>query len=73
MKKQPEIKDFTVPSSVYVNMHNDNDYIRIPLSNLEESEINTLLSNFEREVRKAAEVGYPPKEARKCSKCGGYV
>ncbi len=54
MKKKPEIQDFKVPYSVYVNMHNGDDYIPVPLSNLDDGEINMLLNNFCREVRKAA-------------------
>ena len=44
MKKKPEIQDFKVPYSVYVNMHNGDDYIPVPLSNLDDGEINMLLS-----------------------------
>ena len=68
MKKKPEIQDFKVPCSVYVNMHNGNDYIPVPLSNLDDDEINTLLNNFCRGVRSAAGIEEPPSVA--CGKCG---
>ena len=50
MKKQPEICDFTVPSNVFVNMHNGDDYTRIPLSNLDINEVRTLCTNFTKGV-----------------------
>ena len=71
MKKKPEIQDFKVPCSVYVNMHNGNDYISVPLSNLDDDEINTLLNNFCREVRREAGIEDPPSVAR--CKCGGAL
>ena len=70
MKKKPEIQDFKVPCNVYVNMHNGN-YIPVPLSNLDDDEINTLLNNFCREVRKAAGIEEPPSVT--CGKCGGAL
>lgn len=73
MKKKPEIQDFKVPNGAYVNMHNGTDYIQVPLSNLDEDEINMLLNNFEREVRKAAGVPYPPTVSYLCQKCGNTV
>lgn len=69
MKKKPEIQDFKVPCGVYVNMHNDDDYIQVPLSNLDEDEINMLLGKFCDGVRKAAGVEPPPSFI--CGKCGG--
>ena len=71
MKKKPEIQDFKVPCSVYVNMHNGNDYIPVPLSNLDDDEINTLLNNFCMGVRSAAGIEEPPSVA--CGKCGGAL
>ena len=71
MKKKPEIQDFRVPSGVFVNMHNGDDYIRVPLSNLDDGEINMLLNNFCREVRKAAGIEEPPSVT--CGKCGGAL
>ena len=71
MKKKPEIQDFRVPSGVFVNMHNGDDYIHVPLSNLDDGEINMLLNNFWREVRKAAGIEEPPSVT--CGKCGGVL
>ena len=71
MKKKPEIQDFKVPSGVFVNMHNDNDYVQVPLSNLDDGEINTLLNNFCREVRIAAGIKEPPSVV--CGRCGGTL
>ena len=71
MKKKPEIQDFKMPCSVYVNMHNGNDYIPVPLSNLDDDEINTLLNNFCRGVRSADGIKEPPSVA--CGKCGGAL
>ena len=71
MKKKLEIQDFKVPYSVYVNMHNGDDYIPVPLSNLDDDEINTLLNNFCRGVRSAAGIKEPPSVA--CGKCGGAL
>ena len=71
MKKKLEIQDFKVPRGVYVNMHNGGDYIQVPLSNLDDGEINTLLNNFCREVRRAADIEEPPSVT--CGKCGGAL
>ena len=71
MKKTPEIQDFRVPSGVFVNMHNGDDYIHVPLSNLDDGEINMLLNNFCRGVRKAAGIEEPPSVT--CGKCGGAL
>lgn len=71
MKKKPEIQDFRVPSGVFVNMHNGDDYIHVPLSNLDDGEIDMLLNNFCRGVRKAAGTEEPPSVT--CGKCGGAL
>ena len=71
MKKKPEIQDFRVPSGVFVNMHNGDDYIHVPLSNLDDGEINMLLNNFCRGVSKAAGIEEPPSVT--CGKCGGAL
>lgn len=54
MKKGPIIQDFKVPESVFVNMQNDNDYIKIPLENLDNEELEELCLNFVRGVAKQA-------------------
>lgn len=44
--KAPTIQPFRVPDSVFVNMHNDDDYVSIPLKNLDASEVEKLCKEF---------------------------
>lgn len=46
MKKQPEIMPFKVPEHVRVNMHNGQDFVPVPLSNLDETEVEKLCIDF---------------------------
>lgn len=46
MKKQPEIISFKVPEHVRVNMHNGQDFVPVPLSNLDEAEVEKLCLDF---------------------------
>ena len=50
MKKQPEIMPFKVPEHVRVNMHNGQDFVPIPLSNLDGDEVEKLCFDFCRAV-----------------------
>lgn len=50
MKVQPEIQDFGVPTHVFVNLFNDEDYQRIPLKNLDRTELMNLCVNFTKTV-----------------------
>ena len=60
MKKQPEIMPFKVPEHVRVNMHNGQDYVPVPLSNLDEAEVEKLCIDFCLSVY--AEAGLPSRE-----------
>ena len=46
MKQRPEMQDLKVPDSVYVNMHNGSDYVKVPVANLDPGEVKELLTNF---------------------------
>lgn len=46
MKKQPEITPFIAPKHVFVNMHNGQDYVPVPLGNLDEAEVEKLCLDF---------------------------
>ena len=46
MKQRPEMQDLKVPDSVYVNMHNGSDYVKVPVANLDPGEVSELLTNF---------------------------
>lgn len=59
MKLKPTILDFRIPEHVYVNMHNGQDYVPVPISNLDEDEVNLLLHNFEKSIRELAGVKFP--------------
>ena len=50
MKVQPEIQDFAVPTHVFVNLFNGEDYSKIPLKNLDRTELMNLCVNFTRVV-----------------------
>lgn len=56
MKKKPIIQKFTVPEYAFVNMQNGAEYVKIPLENLDVSEINELCTSFVNSV--AQKAGY---------------
>lgn len=60
MKKQPEIIPFKTPKYVRVNMHNGQDYVPVPLSNLDENEVEKLCLDFCLSVY--AEAGLPSRD-----------
>ena len=60
MKKKPIIQKFSKPDSVFVNMQNGNDYVRIPLTNLDADEVKELLIDFIEKV--AVSAGYVVEE-----------
>ena len=62
MKKKPVIQKFSKPDSVFVNMQNGSDYVRIPLTNLDADEVKELLIDFVEKV--AVSAGYVVEEVK---------
>ena len=62
MKKKPVIQKFSTPDSVFVNMQNGGDYIKMPLENLDRDEIKELLIDFVERV--AVSAGYVIEEVK---------
>ena len=62
MKKKPVIQKFSTPDSVFVNMQNGSDYVRIPLTNLDADEVKELLIDFVKTV--AGSAGYGVEEVK---------
>ena len=56
MKQRPEMQDLKVPDSVYVNMHNGSDYVKVPVANLDPGEVMDLLTNFVEEFIERADL-----------------
>lgn len=46
MKTKPELQDLKVPEYVFLNLHNGEDFSRIPIENLDEFEVKKILENF---------------------------
>ena len=62
MKKKPIIEKFSHPDSVFVNMQNGGDYVRVPLENLDRDEVKELLIDFVERV--AVSAGYVIEEVK---------
>ena len=62
MKKKPVIQKFSKPDSVFVNMQNGSDYVRIPLTNLDADEVKELLIDFVEKI--AVSAGYVVEEVK---------
>ena len=60
MKKQPEIMPFKIPEHVRVNMHNGQDFVPVPLSNLDETEVEKICLDFCLSIY--AKAGLPSRE-----------
>ena len=46
MKEQPIIKNLIVPDHVLVDMRDGSNYVKVPVSNLDASEVEALLDAF---------------------------